>query len=247
MDSFEARFILETCRAGELDASDPKIAEALQAMESDPELARWFAATQELDRAIVTQLRAVPVPEDLLARIRAGGSAAAPDSSRWSLRRWLALAAGAAGMALPLALILTRARAGDLATFRNDMADFMDRRWDRTFDRADPEFATLKAWLESRRDVVQLDVPPTLAASRTLGCKAFSWHGNKTVLICFSPKGAGAIVHVLILPRGALVDPPGEAPQLVKLPNWNSAVWSRGDKVYLALTTAEPDKLTDCL
>jgi hypothetical protein len=51
MNSLEAKFILEACRAGNLDAADPKVAEALQAMQSDAELARWFAATQELDRA----------------------------------------------------------------------------------------------------------------------------------------------------------------------------------------------------
>ena len=216
-------------------------------MESDPELARWFAAAQELDRTIIDKLKAVPVPEDLPARIRAGESTVAPESRRWTRRRWLAWAAGAAAVALPAAWLLKRARPGDLAAFRNDMADFMDRRWDKTFDLADPEFANVKGWLESRRDAVQLDVPPALAASRTIGCKAFSWHGNKAVLICFSPKGAGAVVHILILPRSALVDPPGEKPQLARLPNWNSAVWSRGDKVYLALTTADADKLTGCL
>ena len=246
MNSLEARFILEACRSGEI-AADPKIAEALQAVKSDPELARWFAAAQELDRAIIDKLKAVPVPEDLPARIRAGESSTAPESRRWTRRRWLALAAGAAASALPAALILNRARPGDLTAFRNDMADFMNRRWDKTFDLADPEFANVKAWLESRSDSIQIDVPLTLEASRTIGCKTLAWRGNQAALICFSPKGTGAVVHILVVNRGALTDPPGEEPQLATLPNWNSAIWSRGDKVYLALTTADADKLTSCL
>jgi hypothetical protein len=247
MNSLEAKFILEACRAGDVDESDPRIAEALQAMESDPELAHWFAVTQELDRTIVAKLKTVPVPEDLLARINANGLTSAPEPRRLSRRHWLGLAAAAAVLATPAALLLTRARPGKLDTFRHDMGSFMDLGWDKTFDLMDPEFANVKAWLESRRDAVQLDVPSALAASRTIGCKTFSWHGHKTVLICFSPKGAGAIVHVIILPHDALVDPPAEEPQLARLPNWNSAVWTRADKVYLALTTADPDKLTGCL
>ncbi len=247
MNSLEAKFILEACRAGDLDESDPKIAEALQAMESDPELAQWFAATQECDRAVIAKLKAVPVPTDLVERIRAGKSVTDTGINRWPRRQWLALAALVVVLAALAALVIPRTGPADLATFRNDMADFMDRRWDHTFDLSDPEFSKVKQWLESRSDSIQIDVPLTLAASRTIGCKTFNWHGNTATLICFTPKNAGTIVHILIVNRSAVTDAPGEEPQLAKLVNWNSAAWSRGDKVYLALTTAEPDKLTGCL
>jgi hypothetical protein len=247
MNSLEARFILEACRAVDLDASDPKIAGALQAMESDPELAQWFAATQACDRAVIARLKGVPVPADLAERIRAGKSVAAIETSRRPRRPWLALAALVAILAALAALVIPRSGPADLATFRNDMADFMDRRWDRTFDLADPEFAKIKTWLESRTDSIQIDVPLALAASRTIGCKTLRWHGNAATLICFMPKSAGTVVHILIVDRRALTDAPGEEPQLAKLANWNSAIWSRGDKVYLALTTAQTDKLTGCL
>jgi hypothetical protein len=247
MNSLEAQFILEACRAGDLDATDPKIAGAMQDMASDPELAGWFAATQELDRAVAAKLKAVPVPQDLPARIRAGGPATAPRPRTLTRRRWLALAASAAALALPAALVLTRTRPGDLAAFRNDMADFMDRRWDHTFDLADPEFANVKQWHESRNDSIRIDVPLALASSRTIGCRTLKWRGNQAALICFSPKGAGTVVHILVVNRSALTDAPGEEPQLARLPNWNSAAWSRGNKVYLALTTAAPEKLNECL
>ena len=247
MNSLEAKFILEACRSGDLDASDPKIAEALQAMESDPELANWFAATQELDRALIAKLKAVPVPADLAGRIRAGKPVAEVETTRWTRRQWLSLAALIVIMAALAALMIPRSAPADLATFRNDMAEFMDRRWDRTFDLADPEFAKVKQWLESRTDSIQIDVPLTLASSRTIGCKTLTWHGNTATLICFMPKNAGTVVHILVVNRSALTDAPGEEPQLARLTNWNSASWSRGNKVYLALTTAEADKLTGCL
>ena len=250
MNSLEARFILEACRAGDLDASEPRIAEALHAMESDPELAQWFDASQDFDRAVIARLKAVPVPKDLVARIHAGQTTgAAPRVGR--RREWLGLAALLLLLAALAALLLPapkfRSGPADLAAFRNDMADFMDRRWDHTFDLADPEYAKVKQWLESRTDSIQIDVPLALAASRTIGCKTLNWRGNTATLICFMPKNAGTVVHILVVNRSALTDAPGEEPQLSKLTNWNSAIWSRGDKVYLALTTAESGKLTRCL
>lgn len=247
MNSLEARFILEACRAGDLEESDPKIAEALRAMESDPELARWFTATQEIDRAVVAKLKAVPVPEDLLARIRAGGSTATTEPRQWSRRRWLAIAAGAAALALPAAFLFTRATPGELATFRNDMAEFMDRGWDYTFDLDELDFTKVKQWLAAHPDSIQVEVPAALASSPTIGCRKLKWRGNRTTLICFSPRVTGTTVHILIVDRSAVTDAPSEVPQLAKLPNWESAAWSRGDKVYLALTKADSDKLTGCL
>ena len=247
MNSLEAKFILEVCRSGDLDASDPKIAEALQTMESDPELANWFAATQELDRALIAKLKAVPVPADLAGHIRAGKPVAEMETTRWTRRQWLSMAALIVIMAALAALMIPRSAPADLATFRNDMADFMDRRWDRTFDLADPEFTKVKQWLESRTDSIRIDVPLALAASRTIGCKTLAWHGQTATLICFTPKNAGTVVHILIVNRSALTDAPGEEPQLARLPNWNSATWSHGDKTYLALTTAEAEKLGSCL
>ena len=212
MNSLEARFILEACRAGDLDASEPKIAGALQAMESDPELAQWFAASQECDRAVIAKLKAVPVPADLVERIRAGKSVTDFGTKRWTHRQWLALAALVVILAALTALVIPRSGPADLATFRNDMADFMDRRWDHTFDLSDPEFTKVKQWLESRSDSIQIDVPVALAASRTIGCKTFNWNGNTATLICFTPKNAGTIVHILVVNRSAVTDAPGEEP-----------------------------------
>jgi len=246
MNSLEAKFILEACRSGDLDETDPKIAEAIQSMESDPELSQWFAASQEFDRAVIAKLKAVPVPSELAERIRAGQKVVAVQA-RWNRREWLKLAALLMLLAALAGLLIPRMRSHDLATFRNDMAHFMDHQWDHAFDLPDPDFTTIKNWLASQSDSVQLELPLTLASSRTIGCKTLSWHGNKATLICFVPKGAGTVVHILVVDRSAISDAPGEEPQHARLPNWNSAIWSRGDKTYLALTTADSAKLEMCL
>lgn len=250
MNSLEAKFILEACRSGELDADDPRIAEALHAAESDPELARWFAEAQSLDRAVAAKLKAVPVPDDLLARIRAGGMSSVPLQKRtlpgMNRRRWLAIAAAGVAVAVPSAFLLTRSRPGSLATYRNDMAAFMDG-WDFAFDLDEIEFAKIQAWLLSRGILEKLAAPETLTGSSTIGCKTIRWQGNRTALICFSPRGLGATVHLFTIGRSAVIDPPANTPEALKLPKWNSATWSDSDNVYLALTTADPDKLSRCL
>lgn len=247
MNSLEAKFILEACRSVRLDESDPKIAEALRMMESDPELAQWFAASQEYDRTVIAKLKSVPVPEDLAERILAGRALEHPSPGRGSMGRWLALAALVIVLATLAALLIPRSRPGDIVTFRHDMEEFMDRGWDRTFDLSDPEFAKVKLWLESRNSALRIKLPAALATSPTLGCKNLDWHGNTATLICFLPKDAGTVVHILMVDRRALTDAPGEQPQLARLTRWNSAIWTSGDKVYLALTKAEPNRLTDCL
>ena len=150
-------------------------------------------------------------------------------------------------LAALVVLVLPRSRPADLATFRHDMAEFLDRRWDRTLDLADPNFAKVKQWLESRSDSLHFEVPLALAASRTIGCKTLAWRGHTATLICFMPGKVGTVVHVLVVDRSALTDAPGEAPQWAQVADWNSAAWSRGNKTYLALTIAGPEKLSECL
>lgn len=246
MNSLEAKFILEACRSGDLDADDPKIAEALRALESDAELARWFAEVQELDRAIATKLKSVPVPEVLLARIRAGEVSSPAPAPRLTRRRWLAIAAAGVAAAVPATLLLTRSRPGSLATFRNDMAAFMDG-WNFAFDLDEIDFVKVRDWLQTRGTLEKVAVPAVLAGSSTIGCKTLRWRGNRAALICFSPRGVGATIHFFAVARRAVIDPPSVTPASLKLPKWNSAAWADENNVYLALTTADPDKLSRCL
>ena len=247
MNSLQARFILEACRSGQDDASDPKMIEAQQAMESDPELAQWFAASQELDRSIIAKLKAVPVPDDLRERIQAGESCPAPTDPPQSRKAWLQLAALVAILAVLALFMLPRTPVSDLATFRQDMVEFLDHDWDRTFDHADPDYAQLKLWLEGGSNPLEVDLPHRLATSRTIGCKALHWHGTTATLICFLPQNAGTAVHVFVVDLAALAERPGDAPKLARLAHWNSATWTRGNKLYLALTTASLDQLRACL
>lgn len=247
MNSREAKFILESWRTREVDGDDPRFVEALRTAERDPELADWFAVAQDFDRSMRDKLRSVPVPDELSERIRAGQPAVSVSPASRSRRRFLAMAASVAVLGAVAGVAMFRKRAWPLTAFREDMADFLDRVWDHTFDFAEDDYANVKQWLEKHGEPGQLEIPSLLADSRTVGCKELRWKRRRAALICFLPAHTRAVVHILVVDRSALIDPPGPEPQFFKLPSWNSAIWSTGPKVYLALTTADPEKLAGCL
>src|SRR4051812_12793576 len=69
MDSSQARKALELYRPGTTDALDPQMAEALQAVQHDPELAKWFDEHCGSYIAIRNKLKQIEVPPDLKRKI----------------------------------------------------------------------------------------------------------------------------------------------------------------------------------
>ena len=91
----EAKALLELYRPGGRDAADPRLAEALQMVSADPELAGWFAREQAFDARICQSLRATPVPAQLQTAILAGGKVL-EHLVWWQLVNWRRVAVCAA-------------------------------------------------------------------------------------------------------------------------------------------------------
>ena len=72
MNQEEAKALLLLYRPDGSDATDPRFAEALGLVERDPELREWFEAERAADIIIAAKLRAAPLPDDLLERVRTG-------------------------------------------------------------------------------------------------------------------------------------------------------------------------------
>src|SRR5437762_12522593 len=83
MTTEEAKRILAAYRPGDQDRVESCFAEALQKIEKDPELARWFAQEREFNRAVATHLGSVPVPFGLKTRILANVAPRGAMKSRW--------------------------------------------------------------------------------------------------------------------------------------------------------------------
>lgn len=71
MDREEAKFILRAFRPDGADASDADFADALRLSAEDRELGEWLADERALDSEMARLMGAIPVPDDLKAKILA--------------------------------------------------------------------------------------------------------------------------------------------------------------------------------
>jgi anti-sigma factor RsiW len=243
----EAKLLLTACRPNGADADDPRLAEAFALLERDAELRAWFEAEQAADKVIAAKLKAAPVPDDLLAQIRAGTQARiAGKPRRPSLA--LAMAASLALLGLIAALWLNRssssAPVGSFAAYRADMAQFLQ-----TFpqlDLATDRLPEVRQWLSQQHSLTQTQFPLGIERFPTIGCRTVEWHGKKLALVCFMVEGE--VVHLFVLPRGAFPDAtPGPTATFATVGGKTTASWSSGENIFLVITQANEDLLRKIL
>jgi hypothetical protein len=227
----EAQFILGACRPGGEDAHDPQIQEALALARRDPELARWLAEEQALDRALSAKLRSRPVPPDLAPQLLLV-RATVRRAPRRLRAAWLAAAAAVAVLLAVGALLRTpRAVGGEFGDFRTAMM-----KWEPEFgghaDIWGLDTAGYRAWLASHKGDPDFVLPPGLADKRISACKVIAWRGRQVTMLClkFGDRHVDLfVVDAASLPGHAL----GAAPASFALGAVQSAAWQRDGKIYL--------------
>lgn len=242
MDSEQAKFILQSFRSSgahdqETDVqAEPLLAEALEQMKRDPDLAAWFAQEQAFDSVITRKLREVSPPAGLRTEILAGLRVEPPESTaRVSRRRWLSGAVAAAGGLLLAAAATWKLRRSDAESatrlaFEKDMSVILDEGFD--LDLLAPDHHRAVAWLHQEKAIEGLIVPRGLSALSSVGCRVFDWRDGRVSLICFRTKD-NQIIHLFSLPRTALRgDLPGRDPILGVHGNWTMASWTEGTRLY---------------
>ena len=189
MDKAEAQRILQSCRPDETDLSDPQVAEALERLATDPELARWFAEEQAFDRAIAAQLAAVPAPLGLKTRILAH---APPAPVSWWRALW---PAPLVALVVLLVVLLQVAgfwgpanlrSAGEAADFSREMVSFIQL--PPNLEMKSDDLGAIKRYL-AEKETRPAEVPEPLAALAPLGCRVLSFRGHDVTLICFRREG----------------------------------------------------------
>ena len=238
MNHEEAKSLLASCRPDGSDTHDPRLAEALALVERDPELREWFETEQAADIAIAAKLKAAPLPDDLLERVRAGTQARiAGKPRRPSLA--LAMAASFALLGLIAALWLNRAPSvppGSFAAYRADMAQFL-REFPK-LDIATDRLPEVREWLARQHPLALANIPKELEKFPSIGCRTVEWEGKKLALVCFMVEGQ--VVHLFVMPRSAFPDAPlFPTPTFARVGPQNTANWSSGDTLYLVVTQAE--------
>jgi hypothetical protein len=74
MTTEEAKLILTTCRADQLDMDNPDVRHALEVAAAEPALAAWWEAEQAFDRAFARKLAGIQAPQPLQDAILRGGA-----------------------------------------------------------------------------------------------------------------------------------------------------------------------------
>lgn len=232
MDNDQARFMLQAYRSNGRDATDPQFTEALEQARRDPSLGRWFEQERALDAVISAKLKAVVVPDDLKATILVGRNLVQP-APWWRRPALVGLAAMLALLLTATGLLLRSPGTLEIAAFERDMTRALENLDGLSLHSDNPSEVT--QWLAGNEGHERIDLPDTLAGLASIGCRVLDWQGRKVSLICFTTGAEGSkdMVHLLVVDRSQLSDPPGDEPSFGRAGSWATATWSFGERTYL--------------
>lgn len=229
MNSQEAKSILTAYRPDRPDAGSQRVAQALEQVQKDPQLAKWFAEQQAFDALMVSAVTTIPIPSTLKASILESTPVA--ESKRlpdWRLR-W-ALAASVVILA-SVAVLWLRRDAATMAAFRDEI---VESGWSDShhIGFASADLKQIQEWLRTEKAPGDFAIPAAVQDLRVNGCRVVDWRGQKVSLICFFNEGRH--LHLFVVDEKALADvPPDNMPDFEKSSGWKTVCWSVGNKTYL--------------
>jgi hypothetical protein len=246
MNREEAQFILGAYRPNSEDAQDPQFHEALALARLDPELGRWFAEQQALDRAFAAKIRGRPVPADLNAQLLLARTTVRR-RVWWHRPLWFAAAACFA-IALVVAGSFLRPRADASAKFTafrsamtavsSDMSNHVE-----VFGL---DMDGYRKWLTERRGASDFVLPAALADKGIAACKIVAWQGHQVTMLCLKFGGQHLdvfVVNASDLPGVSL----GSTPEFFADAGATTVAWRRDGNVYLIAGTMPKTDLQQLL
>jgi hypothetical protein len=202
MNSDAAKEILSAYRSGDRDGADPIFHEALNQMESDSELKKWFEERQDLDRAIRDKLASIEPPPDLRAKILA--RIRGEKVRRFTLPPvWLA---AAACLVLGGIAVFYSTRHGGpdrFQEFKTDALAMVSVQGGPVLDLETPNLSDTQTYLRDHQAPYDEALPSHLKSMETAGCRAFVWKQYPASLTCFRLPN-GMFLHLVVIDRDAM-------------------------------------------
>jgi hypothetical protein len=238
----EAKFLLQAMRPDGSDTSDPVFAEAMDLVQTDPELAAWWEAQQNFDRGIAVKIEEIPTPLSLRDGILGEHKIVSLPQQSY-LSAWFAMAAALVLVGVILNLLFTGPSTSTPMPSDVYTASVLPILGDDkpALGMTSSNHEQVQAWLKER-DAPTGNFPANLAALPSVGCQTFEVRGHTVSLICFALSGGG-LAHLFIVNEGALIDPPGNLPEYGQAGGWSTAAWSQDGKSYVLATRAGPEAL----
>jgi len=249
LNNERARTILSAYRLDGADAAEPVFTDALAQLQRDPELARWFAEECALDDRMHAALRSIRPPANLRDAILLTAKISGMPARRvwWANPAWFTAAAASFLFAsLCFFFLHPRSERMTIAEVTFEMAQMQrEERISLGTMTSDPE-ATHR-WLKEHGGPAEFAVPAGLARQTSLGCQVLEIKGNMVSLVCYEI-GSGKVVHLLVLDRRRLTDPPAVGkPMFLQAGELAFATWSEGNRTYVIVGQGPAESLRQWL
>ncbi len=245
MDTEEAKFLLSCMRPDSRDADDPRFAEAIELLESDPELKCWFTERQAFDQVIAEKLSTLETPADLKSSILAGARAGQtrPKRNRPPRAVVTMIAAAAIGMLTILGILRFNENpaAGSEADFRQAAVKEIQQL--QSLDYNSPNLEEIRKWLGAHSGNADFKAPDALEKLPTAGCHLFEWKGNRASLICFRT-GAGdteSMAHLVVVKGDLFPEFDEKSLEIESAEGWSTVVWRENSQTYLLASKGGED------
>jgi hypothetical protein len=237
MDSLRAREVLRLYRPGTTDALDPQMAEALQAVQRDPELGDWFEEHCGVYIAIRNKLKQIEVPQDLKRKIlleNIGREKVIPLH-----RRPPVLWAAAAAIALLLAgtwFLNKPATKPSFTKFHEWKIGEVQRGYAMI---GNTNYAQIVSYLTTNHFIANYTLSKALAKLPAEGFATKPYQGKPVTMLCFNggivKNGKTNDLYFFVAQRADFADSPspGKKPRFGHAGKYTTASWSAGDKVYI--------------
>lgn len=248
MNANVAKNILLLYRPGTADAEDPQIAMALRLAKSDPELGRWLEVHCARQQAIGEKFRQNTVPSGLKEQI-ISEQAASEKVKFWRTKYLLPLVTALVLLFVMLAFFWLPKHGQDdtLSIYQNQMVGIALRGYGMDLTTNDP--AQIRSHLAQLQAPADYALPAALQKSVVVGCAVESWQNAKVSMICFRtgkplPPGEPSDLWLFVVNRTALaVSHVGEIPQFSQVNRLITAIWTKGDKIYLLGTAGNEQSI----
>lgn len=249
MNREEAKIILSAWRPGRDSAEgDVLFQQALACMESDPELAEWFAQQQTEDDRMREALREIEPPAHLREAILAEAKVV-PIASPVAGRMRLAWAYAAAAAVFLVAAVVFFPRGGPVdstSALESALAGIAEKHG-HAFGSKAGDLDEVRAWLAANGGAADFTVPAGLKNHGAVGCEVVSIEGTKVSILCFH-LGENRTAHLYVVDRSRLADPPEQGvPALRQIGDFAIASWSEGGKSYFLAGRGGQDSLRQLL
>jgi uncharacterized membrane protein YbaN (DUF454 family) len=243
----EAKNILLLYRHGMANTDDPQIAEALALAKRDPELARWLEKHCARQFVLREKFRQITAPAGLKEQI-ISEQAAQAKIIFWRKNAMRAAAAAVVALVV-LAPFWFRLYPGDdtVAIYQNRMAGVALRGY--AMDLETNGVVPIRAYLAQHGAPADFVLPAPLEKIALAGCAIKNWQNTKVSMICFRtgkplPAGEPGDLWLFVVDRASVKNVPvAGPPQFAKVNQLITALWIRGDKLYLLGTEGDEELL----